>query len=177
MNHYLNCFLTYLWYTFINYFLKQLAFYCTLIDLNQLQSILICTKNTNLFQYSLFYTNRHYFYLLFLSFFLATYANFQLELWNLRHLAAKVTLDALNASERTISEDITQAPIKLSAEVCGVGPLFRLYLTIQNLSTYRMASNLMILMHADRRHYNFNKSVIKVSFLHNQKSQINYPLI
>uniref|UniRef100_A0A1I8PUL4 Uncharacterized protein n=1 Tax=Stomoxys calcitrans TaxID=35570 RepID=A0A1I8PUL4_STOCA len=93
----------------------------------------------------------------------ATYGSFQVELWRLRHTAARATVDALNSSERTISDDITHAPVKLSAEVCGVGPVFRLYLTIQNLSTYKMASNLMVLLHADRRHYTIQKSVAKVS--------------
>lgn len=92
----------------------------------------------------------------------ATYGSFQVELWRLRHTAARATVDALNSSERTISGDITHAPVKLSAEVCGVGPVFRLYLTIQNLSTYKMASNLMVLLHADRRHYTIQKSVAKV---------------
>ncbi|XP_073843489.1 Bardet-Biedl syndrome 1 [Musca autumnalis] len=92
----------------------------------------------------------------------ATYGSFQVELWRLRHTAARATVDALNSSERTISGDITHAPVKLSAEVCGVGPVFRLYLTIQNLSTYKMASNLMVLLHADRRHYTIQKSVTKL---------------
>ncbi|XP_061397052.1 Bardet-Biedl syndrome 1 protein homolog [Musca vetustissima] len=92
----------------------------------------------------------------------ATYGSFQVELWRLRHTAARATVDALNSSERTISGDITHAPVKLSAEVCGVGPVFRLYLTIQNLSTYKMASNLMVLLHANRRHYTIQKSVAKL---------------
>lgn len=88
-----------------------------------------------------------------------------MELWRLRHTAARATVDALNSSERTISGDITHAPVKLSAEVCGVGPVFRLYLTIQNLSTYKMASNLVVLLHADRRHYTIQKSMTKVNIL------------
>lgn len=95
---------------------------------------------------------------------IATYGSFQVELWRLRHSAARATVDALNSSERTISGDITHAPVKLSAEVCGAGPVFRLYLTIQNLSTYKMASNLMIVLHADRRHYTIPKSLAKVCF-------------
>ncbi|KAI8126246.1 hypothetical protein FF38_13487 [Lucilia cuprina] len=92
----------------------------------------------------------------------STYGSFQVELWRLRHTAARATVDALNSSERTISGDITHAPVKLSAEVCGVGPVFRLYLTIQNLSTYKMASNLVVLLHADRRHYTIQKSMAKL---------------
>lgn len=77
-------------------------------------------------------------------------------------MAARATVDAINSSESTISGDITHAPVKLSAEVCGIGPEFRLYLTIQNMSTYKMASNLTVLLHADRRHYTISKSMAKV---------------
>ena len=101
-------------------------------------------------------------------FFSATYGSFQVELWRLRHTAARATVDALNSSERTISGDITHAPVKLAAEVCGVGPVFRLYLTIQNLSTYKMASNLIILLHADRRHYTIQKSMARVNIAYDQ---------
>lgn len=78
-------------------------------------------------------------------------------------MAARATMDAINSSESTISGDITHAPVKLSAEVCGTGPLFKIYLTIQNLSTYKMASNLRVLIHADRRHYTAGKSIAKVT--------------
>jgi len=80
----------------------------------------------------------------------------------LRHHAAKSTLEAINSSESTISGDITHAPVKLSAEICGTGPEFRLYLTIQNISSYKMASNMFVLLHADRRHYTLTKSFVKV---------------
>ncbi|KAI9581551.1 hypothetical protein GQX74_012876 [Glossina fuscipes] len=93
-----------------------------------------------------------------------TYGSFQVELWRLRHTAARATVGALNSSEQTTSNDITHAPVKLSAEVCGAGSIFRVYLTIQNLSTYKMASNLTVLIHSDRRHYTTVKSLAKVSY-------------
>lgn len=93
-----------------------------------------------------------------------TYGSFQVELWRLRHTAARATVSALNSSEQTTSIDITHAPVKLSAEVCGVGSTFRVYLTIQNLSTYKMASNLTVLIHSDRRHYTTVKSLAKVPY-------------
>ncbi|XP_022216762.2 Bardet-Biedl syndrome 1 protein homolog [Drosophila obscura] len=92
----------------------------------------------------------------------ATYGSFQVELWRLRHTAARATIDAINSSESTISGDLTHAPVKLSAEVCGSGPAFRLYLTVQNLSTFKMASNLMVLLHADRRHYAIQQSLARL---------------
>ncbi|KAH8239968.1 hypothetical protein KR032_009857 [Drosophila birchii] len=92
----------------------------------------------------------------------ATYGSFQVELWRLRHTAARATIDAINSSESTISGDLTHAPVKLSAEVCGSGPAFRLYLTVQNLSTFKMASNLMVLLHADRRHYTVPQTLARL---------------
>ncbi|KAH8390468.1 hypothetical protein KR215_000255 [Drosophila sulfurigaster] len=92
----------------------------------------------------------------------ASYGSFQVELWRLRHTAARATIDAINSSESTISGDLTHAPVKLSAEVCGSGPAFRLYLTVQNLSTFKMASNLVVLLHADRRHYTMSQSMARL---------------
>ncbi|KAH8302769.1 hypothetical protein KR044_010695 [Drosophila immigrans] len=92
----------------------------------------------------------------------ASYGSFQVELWRLRHTAARATIDAINSSESTISGDLTHAPVKLSAEVCGSGPAFRLYLTVQNLSTFKMASNLVVLLHADRRHYTMQQSMARL---------------
>lgn len=92
----------------------------------------------------------------------ATYGSFQVELWRLRHTAARATIDAINSSESTISGDLTHAPVKLSAEVCGSGPAFRLYLTVQNLSTFKMASNLVVLLHADRRHYTIPQTLARL---------------
>lgn len=92
----------------------------------------------------------------------ASYGSFQVELWRLRHTAARATIDAINSSESTISGDLTHAPVKLSAEVCGSGPAFRLYLTVQNLSTFKMASNLVVLLHADRRHYTMQQSLARL---------------
>ncbi|ALC44105.1 BBS1 [Drosophila busckii] len=92
----------------------------------------------------------------------ASYSSFQVELWRLRHTAARATIDAINSSESTISGDLTHAPVKLSAEVCGAGPAFRLYLTVQNLSTFKMASNLLVLLHADRRHYTLQQSLARL---------------
>lgn len=45
------------------------------------------------------------------------YNSFQSELWRLRLLAARSTVDAINSAESTISGDIGHAPIKLTAEV------------------------------------------------------------
>ncbi|XP_017071190.1 Bardet-Biedl syndrome 1 protein homolog [Drosophila eugracilis] len=92
----------------------------------------------------------------------STYGSFQVELWRLRHTAARATIDAINSSESTISGDLTHAPVKLSAEVCGSGPAFRLYLTVQNLSTFKMASNLVVLLHADRRHYTIAQTLARL---------------
>lgn len=93
------------------------------------------------------------------------YNNFLTELWRLRLTAARETVDVINSAESTISGDIGHAPIKLSAEVCGLGPIFRLFLTIENMSAHQLAGNLAILLHADHRHYHLEQAYCKVSFL------------
>lgn len=93
----------------------------------------------------------------------ATYGSFQVELWRLRHTVARATVDILRSSESTISDGVSQANIRILTEIVGVGPTFRLYITLHNISTYKMASNLQILLHADRRHFIIAKSLATVS--------------
>ena len=52
-----------------------------------------------------------------LIYFTDIYNSFQSELWRLRLIAARATVDAINSAESAISGDIGQAPIKLTAEV------------------------------------------------------------
>ncbi|XP_055384123.1 Bardet-Biedl syndrome 1 protein homolog [Condylostylus longicornis] len=95
----------------------------------------------------------------------AMYGNFQVELWRLRLTAAKATVEAISTSESTISGDSKHAPIKLAAEICGVGPQFRLFLTIENMSTTKPATFLTVLLHADKNHYQLPKAVANLPTL------------
>lgn len=92
----------------------------------------------------------------------AIYTNFLTELWRLRLTAARETVDVINSAESTISGDIGHAPIKLAAEVCGLGPVFRLFLIIENMAARRMASGLSVLLHCDQRHYLLEQPYRKV---------------
>jgi Bardet-Biedl syndrome 1 protein len=78
-------------------------------------------------------------------------------LWRLRLTAARETVEIINTSESTLSGDIINAPIKLSAEVLGLGPEFCLAVKLENMSARKEAANLSILLHADHRHYTLEK--------------------
>lgn len=93
------------------------------------------------------------------------YSNFQAELWRLRLTAARATVDAIKSADSTISGDVGNAPVKLAAEVLGLGPVFRLFLTLENLATRREAANLAVLLHADDHHYRLERPYTKVSIL------------
>lgn len=95
----------------------------------------------------------------------AIYNSFLTELWRLRLVAARETVEVINSAESAISGDIGQTPIKLSAEVCGLGPVFQIDLTIVNMSAKKVASDLRVLIHADQRHYLLKSSYRKVSAL------------
>lgn len=92
----------------------------------------------------------------------AIYANFQSELWRLRLTAARATVDAIKSADTTISGDVGHAPVKLAAEVMGMGPVFRLFLTLENLATRREAANLAVLLHADDHHYQLERQYSRV---------------
>lgn len=77
---------------------------------------------------------------------------FQSELWRMRLEAAKVTVEILRTGDSTFSGDY-QTPLKLLAQVDGLGPDFLLTVTLENISATRVVTNLSILLHADPRHY------------------------
>lgn len=101
-------------------------------------------------------------------FFQGIYNNFLTELWRLRLIAARETVEVINSGESAISGDIGQTPIKLAAEVCGLGPVFQIDLTIVNMSTTKVASDLRMLIHADQRHYLLHSSYRKVGAFKSQ---------
>lgn len=91
--------------------------------------------------------------------------SFQTELWRLRLTAARATVDTINSAESTISGDIGQAPIKLAAEIQGLGPVFRLKIILENMATRKEAMGLSVLLHADHRHYLLEKPYTKLPSL------------
>lgn len=94
----------------------------------------------------------------------AIYNNFLTELWRLRLIAARETVEVINSGESTISGDIGQTPIKLAAEVCGLGPDFQIFLIIENMSSRKVASDLCVLLHCDNRHFLLKKAFQRVIF-------------
>lgn len=81
----------------------------------------------------------------------------------MRLIAARETVEVINSAESTISGDIGQTPIKLAAEVCGLGPVFQVYLIIENMSSQKVAADLCVLLHCDHRHFLLKKAYQKVA--------------
>ncbi|KAL7021319.1 hypothetical protein ACKWTF_011841 [Chironomus riparius] len=81
---------------------------------------------------------------------------FQSELWRMRLEAAKVTVDILRTGDSTFSGDL-QTPLKLLAQVDGLGPDFLLTLTLENISATKIITNLAIILHANPNHYKIEK--------------------
>ncbi|GAB0098228.1 Bardet-Biedl syndrome 1 [Sergentomyia squamirostris] len=92
----------------------------------------------------------------------AIYQSFQSELWRLRLTAARATVDVINLAESTLSGDGGFAPIKLSAQVLGLGPIFQLKLRLENMASRREANNLCVLLHAENRHYTLERPFIRL---------------
>lgn len=85
----------------------------------------------------------------------AIYAQFQADLWRLRLSAARATIEVVQSADTTLATIGAdgQSPIKLTAEVHGLGPVFSLRLVLENLSAQRVAHSLCVLLHADGLHY------------------------
>lgn len=88
----------------------------------------------------------------------AIYQHFQSEMWKMRLMAARSTLEVIVQAETTLSGDIGHSSIKLAAEVVGYGPEFILKLKMENLSVRLEASHICVLLHANRNHYKLNQS-------------------
>lgn len=118
-----------------------------------------------------------------LIFLTAIYNNFLTELWRLRLIAARETVEVINSAESTISGDIGQTPIKLAAEVCGLGPVFQVYLIIENMSSKKVAADLCVLLHCDHRHFLLKKAYQKVrniqpsSVVADEEANVKYNLL
>lgn len=97
------------------------------------------------------------------NFISAIYNNFLTELWRLRLIAARETVEVINSAESTISGDIGQTPIKLAAEVCGLGPIFQVFLIVENMSSQKVASDLCVLLHCNHRHFLLKNAYQKVN--------------
>ncbi|CAO1340392.1 unnamed protein product [Diamesa serratosioi] len=88
---------------------------------------------------------------------------FQSELWRMRLTAASTTLEILKSADSSFSGDIGQAALKLLAEVAGLGPDFILYVTLENISSTKVATNLYVIIHADPSLYKIERRFVELS--------------
>ncbi|XP_058838064.1 Bardet-Biedl syndrome 1 protein homolog [Topomyia yanbarensis] len=95
----------------------------------------------------------------------AIHNSFQSELWRMRLTAARATVDVINSADSNISGDVGLAAIKMAAEVLGLGPVFKLFLVLQNISTRKEASGLNMLIQADHRHYQVERPYLQLPML------------
>ena len=93
------------------------------------------------------------------------YQTFQQELFKFRLRAAREFLKSLTNSMTPISTNPNE-PLKLNAQVQGIGPTFKLVVKVQNISSTAPAYNLFITFTYDENLYKLSKTYLEVSALH-----------
>ncbi|XP_072350908.1 BBSome complex member BBS1-like, partial [Scyliorhinus torazame] len=94
----------------------------------------------------------------------AMHRAFQMDLCRLRLRAAREYAKALEASLAPVSAD-PQEPLKMNAVVQGIGPAFKLTLSIQNTSASRLVSDLQISFLYNQSLYSVKRAFFKVPML------------
>ncbi|XP_013139326.1 PREDICTED: Bardet-Biedl syndrome 1 protein [Papilio polytes] len=89
---------------------------------------------------------------------------FQHELNRLRLLAAKTLLEVHIKSDNSIAVGALE-PIRLTAEVEGLGPVFRVTLILENRSRSHAAAGLALLLLANENNYKLYSPYLKVPLL------------
>lgn len=87
---------------------------------------------------------------------------FQADLWRMRLTAAKYTLQILKTGDSNFSSGLV-TPIKLNSSVYGVGPEFLITLTLENMSTMNIVTNLSVLFHAHPELYRIEKILSQIT--------------
>jgi Bardet-Biedl syndrome 1 protein len=90
---------------------------------------------------------------------------FQRDLYLLRLNTARAFVNALKTSSNPISGSEAEEPIKLSAQILGLGPVFRLILGLCNTSSGKPSRNLMITFYCDDKLYSISNNLIRVPML------------
>ncbi|CAG2064463.1 unnamed protein product [Timema podura] len=104
---------------------------------------------------------------------------FQQDLLRLRLSTARSCVKALQSCSNPISSS-SDEPVKISAQVLGLGPTFQIHLTLQNMSdNNRPSKDLAIVFHCDDKLYNIEKPYIRVpmlvpGLLYNFMTQVEY---
>ena len=86
---------------------------------------------------------------------------FQKDLYRFRIKAAKEFLRSLQTSSTPISTNPNE-PLKLNAQVQGIGPMFKLILKVQNISSSSPSINLYMTFNYDEKLYKLAKNYIEV---------------
>ncbi|XP_072031464.1 BBSome complex member BBS1-like isoform X2 [Amphiura filiformis] len=89
---------------------------------------------------------------------------FQHDLYRLRLNTARAFVKALDTSMTPISSN-PQEPLKLSAQIQGIGPTFKLTVGLQNTSLNLPSMNLLISFLYDEKLYSLQKTMIQVPML------------
>ncbi|XP_062580137.1 LOW QUALITY PROTEIN: Bardet-Biedl syndrome 1 protein-like [Saccostrea cucullata] len=89
---------------------------------------------------------------------------FQRDLYLLRLNTLREYAKSLDNSMNPISSDPTE-PLKLNAQVQGIGPTFKLTVNLQNTSLSQPSTSLLITFLYDEKLYSFKKSFIEVPML------------
>jgi Bardet-Biedl syndrome 1 protein len=90
------------------------------------------------------------------------YQTFQQELFKFRLRAAREFLKSLTNSLTPISTNPNE-PLKLNAQVQGIGPTFKLVVKVQNISSTAPVYNLFITFTYDENLYKLSKTYLEVS--------------
>ncbi|XP_026501509.2 Bardet-Biedl syndrome 1 protein homolog [Vanessa tameamea] len=101
------------------------------------------------------------------------HTNFQHELNRLRLLSARTLLEAHTKSENSIGAG-NMEPIRLSAEVEGLGPVFRVTLIVENTSTDKAVLGLSILFLVHSTAYKVYNPYVKVPLI-SPGNQLKFP--
>ncbi|CAK1552616.1 unnamed protein product [Leptosia nina] len=94
----------------------------------------------------------------------AMHETFQHELSRLRLVASKTLLEAYCKSDNAMGLGVLE-PVRLSAEVQGLGPVFRMSLFVENTSKDKAVIGLSILFHVYSTNYKVHNPYIKIPLL------------
>ncbi|XP_047480253.1 Bardet-Biedl syndrome 1 protein-like [Penaeus chinensis] len=89
---------------------------------------------------------------------------FQHDLYRLRLNTARAYVEALETSSNPVCLSQTE-PLKLSAQVLGLGPTFKLRVELQNTSSSSPSLQLAVIFHCDDRIYSVSRSYIQIPML------------
>ncbi|KAJ9590443.1 hypothetical protein L9F63_016530 [Diploptera punctata] len=95
---------------------------------------------------------------------LEMHQTFQHDLFRLRLDTARACVTALQSCSNPFSTD-SHEPLKMSAQVLGLGPTFKIHITLENMSASTPSKDLAITFHCDDKLYIIEKPYIQVPML------------